>query len=80
MIPQRKPGGIYHFPGPSSLQESRTRTGIGQHPTAPTKAEIQSRFCSHCSREMPVVLNRNFTADLRNWVMFFLLSAFSISV
>lgn len=43
------------------------------------RQRYRAPFCCHSSREVPVV-NRNFTADLRNWVMALLLSAFAISV
>ena len=44
------------------------------------RQRYRAPFCCHCWREVPVVLNRNFTADPRNWVMALLLSAFAISV
>lgn len=44
------------------------------------RQRYRAPFCCHSSREVPVVLNRNFTADLRNWVMALLLNAFAISV
>lgn len=44
------------------------------------RQRYRAPFCGHSSREVPVVHNRNFTADLRNWVMALLLSAFAISV
>lgn len=33
------------------------------------RQRYRAPFCCHSSREVPVVLNRNFTADPRNWVM-----------
>lgn len=44
------------------------------------RQRYRAPFCCHSSTEAPVVLNRNFTADLRNWVMVLLFSAFAISV
>lgn len=45
------------------------------------RQSYRAPFCCHSSTEVPVVLNRNYTADLRNWVMaLLLLSAFAISV
>lgn len=44
------------------------------------RQRYRAPFCCHSSTEVPVVLNRNCTADPRNWVMALLPSAFAISV